>query len=127
MKTSSVVAVIVFSGVAAAADAPADRVSGIVLYPGASSAGVEGVEKTFKDSGYPTAVCRRTRDSLAKVVTFYRKQPGLALVGEPSNDNAAFSGPAAGSSVAINSPWMNPSTLRMERDTMVCIASRDRP
>ncbi|HEY5248821.1 MAG TPA: hypothetical protein VIJ15_10295, partial [Dermatophilaceae bacterium] len=126
LKTPSVVAVVLFFGVVSSAAEPAaDRNLGIPLYPGASEAGVEGAEKTIKASGYATGVCRRTRDSLAKVVAFYKKQPGLALVGEPTEDNAAFSGPAAGSSLSLNSPWMDVKTLQMQKDTLICIAGRD--
>ena len=125
MKTSVVV---LFIGVAAsAAETPADRVAGILLYPGASSAGVDGTEKMLKDSGYGTAVCRRTRDTLAKVVAFYRKQSGLQLVGEPGDDSATFMGSAAGTSVNVNSPWMDVKTFQMQKDTQICIVSRGGP
>ena len=122
MKTSVVV---LFVGVAASAtEAPADRVAGILLYPGASRAGVDGTEKMLRDSGYGTAVCLRTRDTLAKVVGFYKKQSGLQLVGEAGDDSATFMGSAPGTSVNVNSPWMDMKTLQMQKDTQICIVSR---
>lgn len=107
----------------AAAQADTASVAGIPLYPGASSSGVESSQKMLKDSGYPTAVCRRTPDSVAKVVAFYRAQKQLQLLGEASKDNASFAGPA-GASMSINSPWVDTQTLVSNKDTMVCIVAR---
>jgi len=105
------------------AHADAESVAGIPLYPGASSSGVESSQKMLKDSGYPTAVCRRTKDSVAQVVTFYRGQKQMQILGEPSKDNASFAGPA-GASMSINSPWVDTQTLVSSKDTMICIVAR---
>ncbi|MBC8058239.1 MAG: hypothetical protein H7Y61_16825 [Rhizobiales bacterium] len=102
-----------------------DRVAGIQLYPGGSSNNVEGSEKVIKDTGYATAVCRHTGDSLAKVVAFYRNDKQLSLLGEPSSDNAGFA-TKAGASMSINSPWLNMKTLQFNNGTMICIADRGR-
>jgi hypothetical protein len=108
-----------FSGVARAADA----VAGIQLYPGSSSGNVEGSEKILKDTGYKTAVCRHTADSLAKVVAFYRTDKTLSLLGEPSKDNAGFA-TKAGASMSINSPWLDMKTMKFNDGTMICIVDR---
>jgi hypothetical protein len=104
--------------------AGAESVAGIQLYPGASSSNVEGSENFIKSSGYRTAVCRHTTDSLDKVVAFYRNDKQLSPMGEPSKDNAGFSN-KGGASMSINSPWMNMQTFQMTNGTMICIASKN--
>jgi hypothetical protein len=115
------VAVLLALGVTA--QAGPESVAGIQLYPGGSSSHVEGSEKVLKDTGYPTAVCRHTPDSLAKVVAFYSKDKQLSLMGEPSKDNAAFAG-KAGASLSINSPWVDMKSLQFNNGTMICIVSK---
>jgi hypothetical protein len=107
----------------AVAQSGAVSVSGILLYPGGSSVGVEGSENVIKSSGYKTGVCRHTTDSLAKVVAFYRNQRNLSPLGEPSKDNAAFF-TKAGASMSINSPWMDMRTFKLTEGTMICIADK---
>jgi hypothetical protein len=116
-------AVLIAAAAYAVAQTSAEKVAGIPLYPGASNSDVEGSEKVLKDSGYPTAVCRHTPDSLEKVVAFYSKEKSLSPLGEPSKDNAGFAN-KAGASMSINSPWINMKTLQMTGGTMVCIADR---
>lgn len=118
----SVVAALLASGLAAEADA--QSVAGIQLYPGASNRDVEDSERTITSSGYPTAVCRHTPDSLDKVVAFYRKDKQLSEMYKPTQDNAGFAN-KAGASMSINSPWMNIRTLQMTNGTMICIASKN--
>jgi hypothetical protein len=108
-----------FSGVAQAAD----TVVGIQLYPGSSSSNVEGSEKVLKDTGYRTAVCRHTRDSLVKVVAFYSQDKQLSPLGEPTKDNAAFA-TRAGGSMSINSPWVDMKTMKFNDGTMICIVHK---
>jgi hypothetical protein len=100
--------------------------AGIALYPGSSKTGVEGSEKFLRDSGYAQATCRRTGDSLAKVVAYYQKDKRLQLVGAlgPGDDNATLSGPA-GVAIVVNNPWMDMATLQSKKETMICIASRN--
>ena len=126
MTTHDVDALLVTATLALCFAAPAhaaDAVAGIALYPGASSSNVESSEKVLKDSGYPTAVCRHTADSVAKVFAFYRNDKQLQPLGEPTKDNAGFAG-TAGASMSINSPWVDLKTLRSNNDTMICIVSR---
>jgi hypothetical protein len=103
--------------------AGAETVAGIQVYPGASGKNVEGSEKVLRDTGYKTAVCRHTADSLSKVVAFYRTDKQLVPLGEPSKDNAGFAG-KAGASMSINSPWVDMGTMQMNSSTLICIVSR---
>jgi len=107
----------------ASAQPGADRVAGIQLYPGSSSSNVEGQEEFLRGSGYKTAVCRHTADSLAKVVAFYGKDKQLAPLGEPSKDNAGFAA-KAGASMSVNSPWVSMRTMQFIDGTMICIVDR---
>ena len=106
------------------APAHAQAVAGIALYPGASSKGVEGSEKVLHDTGYPTAVCRHTGDSLDQVVRFYRADKQLSLLGEPTKDNAGFAS-KTGASMSINSPWVDMGTMKMNSGTLICIVSKN--
>jgi hypothetical protein len=123
MKLFVVVPIVVALSASAAVARAAESVAGIQLYPGSSSKNVESSEKILKDTGYPVAVCRHTGDSLAKVVAFYRNDKQLSLMGEPSKDNASFSG-KAGASMSINSPWIDMSSFQTNSGTLICIASR---
>ena len=122
MKPSTLLLSLTMCAVAGVAQA-ADTVSGIPLYPGSSSSNVEGSEKVLKDTGYKTAVCRHTADSLPKVVAFYGKDKQLSPLGEPSKDNAGFV-TKSGASMSINSPWVDMKTLKMNDGTMICIVDR---
>jgi hypothetical protein len=115
--------VVLLASTGASAQPGADRVAGIQLYPGSSSSNVGGQEEFLRGSGYKTAVCRHTADSLAKVVAFYSKDKQLALLGEPSKDNAGFA-TKAGASMSINSPWVNMKTMQFNDGTMICIVDR---
>jgi hypothetical protein len=115
--------VMLLASTGALAQPGADRVAGIQLYPGSSSSNVESQEEFLRGSGYKTAVCRITADSLAKVVAFYGKDKQLAPLGEPSKDNAGFA-TRAGASMSINSPWVNMKTMQFNDGTMICIVDR---
>ena len=89
-----------------------------------AQAGADRVaEKFLRGSGYKTAVCRHTADSLAKVVAFYGKDKQLAPLGEPSKDNAGFAA-KAGASMSVNSPWVSMRTMQFIDGTMICIVDR---
>jgi hypothetical protein len=100
-----------------------DRVAGIQLYPGSSSSNAQSQEEFLRSSGYKTAVCRITADSLGKVVAFYGRDQQLAPLGEPSKDNAGFA-TKAGASMSINSPWVNMKAMQLNDGTMICIVDR---
>lgn len=123
MKLASLVPIALAMAASGAAVRAADAVAGIPLYPGSSSSNVEGSEKILKDTGYKTAVCRHTPDSLAKVVAFYRNDKTLSLMGEPSKDNAGFA-TKSGASMSINSPWVDMKTMSMNDGSMICIVHR---
>lgn len=107
----------------AVAQSGADSVAGIQLYPGGSRSGVEGTENSIKATGYPIGVCRRTPDSIQKVVAFYRRDKSLELLDGPITDSAYFSN-RSGSSMSILSPWVDTKTLVSNQDTLVCIAAK---
>jgi hypothetical protein len=120
------IAIIVIPWLAAgvAAQAGADNsVAGIQLYPGGSSNGVQASEKVIKDTGYPIAVCRRTPDSIDKVVAFYRRDKQLELGLGPITDSAQFFG-RTGNSMSITSPWVDMNTGIFNKDTLVCIVAK---
>jgi hypothetical protein len=123
MKLASLVSIALTMTLLGTIARAADAVAGIPLYPGSSSSNVEGSEKILKDTGYKTAVCRHTPDSLAKVVAFYRKDKTLTALGEPSKDNAGFA-TKSGASMSINSPWVDMKTMSMNDGTMICIVDR---
>ena len=122
MKPSNLLIALTLSAICGVAQA-AETVAGIQLYPGSSSSNVEGSEKVLKDTGYKTAVCRHTPDSLAKVVAFYRNDKTLSPLGEPSKDNAGFA-TKSGASMSINSPWVDMKTMSMNDGTMICIVDK---
>jgi hypothetical protein len=126
-----VIAAVVFATLltvcgSAAAQAPAETVSGVTPYPGSTRNGIESAEKFLLASGYKLAVCRRTGDSLEKVVAFYRRDKQLELVGEALTDSATFSVIGkVGSALQINRPWMDSATFVMNQDTLICVAGRN--
>lgn len=122
MKPSTLLIALTLCAIGGVAQA-ADTVAGITLYPGSSSSNVEGSEKVLKDTGYKTAVCRHTADSLSKVVAFYSKDKQLSPLGEPSKDNAGFA-TKAGASMSINSPWVDMKSMKFNDGTMICIVDR---
>ena len=101
----------------------ADSVAGIPLYPGSSNSHVEGQEEFLRGSGFRTAVCRHTGDSVSKVVAFYGKVNQLSPMGEPSKDSASFAA-KGGASMSINSPWVDMKTMKFNDGTMICIVDR---
>jgi hypothetical protein len=110
----------------AAAQAPAETVAGVAPYPGSTRNGIDSAEKLLLASGYKLAVCRRTGDSLEKVVAFYRRDKQLELVGEALADNATFGvNGKVGTALQINRPWMDSATFVMNQDTLICVAGRD--
>lgn len=121
---SGLLALSMLATVGAMAKGDSDRVAGFQLYPGSSSSNVDGPEKILKDTGYKTAVCRQTPDSLAKVVAFYRNDKQLEVLGDPSKDDSITIISKTSASVVVNSPWMDFNTLKMNNTTMICIADR---
>lgn len=67
------------------------------------------------------AFCYRTADGLAKVVAFYRKEPGLEFMGE-SKEGAMFK--KGDVDVTIQNPWMNMQTGQLTKETLIAIVRK---
>jgi hypothetical protein len=89
---------------------------GVKVYTGAKPD--EGSTQFLKDSMNLDALCYRTADSVAKVVEFYKSQPGLTLVGETSEGGMFKAGDI---DITIQSPWMDMKTGTMNKDTLISI------
>jgi hypothetical protein len=99
------------AGLAGAQDA-----FGVKVYTGAKLD--EGSAQFLKDSLSLEALCYRTTDSVAKVVEFYKSQPGLTLIDE-SKEGGMFK--AGDIDITIQSPWMDMKTGKMNQDTLISI------
>jgi hypothetical protein len=64
------------------------------------------------------AACYRSADSLAKVVAFYSKLPGVAVI-HVGDKGAMFK--LSGVSITLQSPWMNMKTGVRNTDTLISI------
>lgn len=99
------------------AHASAEAQFGVTVYPGAKADAA--VTRDLKDKLNVNAYAYRTADSVAKVADFYRKQPPLKELPGASKESAGFdNGPVM---VTIQNPWMDLSTGKMNRDTLISI------
>jgi hypothetical protein len=99
-----------------AAQASAESQFGVTVYPGAKADAA--VTRDLKEKLQTNGFAYRTKDSVAKVAEFYRKQPPLKEMGG-DKDNAAFSsGPVM---VTVQNPWMDMSTGKLVNDTLISI------
>jgi len=64
------------------------------------------------------AACYRSADSLAKLVDFYRKLPGIAVI-HIGDKGAMFK--LNGVTITLQSPWMNMKTGVRNSDTLISI------
>ncbi len=64
------------------------------------------------------AACYRSADSLAKLVYFYSKLPGVAVI-HIGDKGAMFK--LNGVSITLQSPWMNVKTGVRNSDTLISI------
>lgn len=64
------------------------------------------------------ASCYRSSDSLAKLVAFYSKLPGVAVI-HTGEKGAMFK--LNGVSISLQSPWMNMKTGVRNSDTLISI------
>jgi len=72
--------------------------------------------------GTPQSAAYRTDDSVDKVIDFYKKQAGFTLVGEPTKEGAMFR--KGKMDVTIQSPWMDTTTGKMMKDTLISLVTR---
>lgn len=102
---------IIGAGLAGAQDA-----FGVKVYTGAKPD--EETTQFLKNSLNVEALCYRTTDDVAKVVEFYKSQPGLTLIDE-SKESGMFR--AGDIDITIQSPWMDMKTGKMNKDTLISI------
>jgi hypothetical protein len=112
-KTTMLIVALLLIG---AITAGAEEKFGVEVYDKAKLDAV--TSKSVNDSMSVNASCYRTNDSLAKVVEFYRKQPGLELMGE-DKENAMFK--KGDVDITIQNPWMDMKTGKMIKDTLISI------
>lgn len=96
--------------------AGAEEKFGIKVYDGAKLDAA--TSKFVSDSMSVNASCYRTNDSAAKVVEFYKKQPGLELMGEDKENAMLKKGDV---DITIQNPWMDTKTGKMIKDTLISI------
>ncbi|MBI3597421.1 MAG: hypothetical protein HY203_09740 [Nitrospirae bacterium] len=95
---------------------------GVKVYDGAKYD--EAISKFVSGIGAGEAFCYVTKDSLEKVVAFYKKQPSFELF---SNDKetAMFmykkGNRDTGINITIQNPWMDTKTGKMRNDTLISI------
>lgn len=99
-----------------AAQAIAESQFGVTVYPGARADAT--VTRDLKEKLSTNGFAYRTGDSVAKVAEFYRKQPSLKDMGG-DKESAGFTGGSV--MVTIQNPWMDMSTGKMNRDTLISI------
>jgi len=105
------------------AAALAEEHFGIQVYPGASydAANSKKKQESMEIDGLEVAKIAdfTTNDSVAKVVTFYKTQPGLKLMGKATDEGAKFT--KNNTDVTIFSAWVNMTTGQYMRNTLISI------
>jgi hypothetical protein len=76
------------------------------------------ISKWTSESFSVEAVCYTTQDSVEKVVGFYKKVPGLSLMGE-SGEGAMFK--KENVDITIQNPWMDAKTGQLLKSTLISI------
>ena len=74
--------------------------------------------ETVSESMSINAACYRTNDSVAKVVEFYKKQPGLQFMG---GDKESVMFKKGDVDITIQNPWMDMKSGKMMKDTLISI------
>jgi hypothetical protein len=119
MRTKTGVGILLVCLVTMAGIVHAEEKYGVIVYPGAK---YDSGASEFLQQMAPKSAAYRTSDSLAKVIEFYRKQPGFKLVGEPTKDGALFRKGAM--DITMQSPYMDTKTGKMIKDTLISIVTR---
>jgi hypothetical protein len=112
-KIAALIAVLLFTVVVSAG---AEEKFGIKVYDGAKYDA--SISKSVSESMSVNAACYQTNDSVAKVAAFYKKQPGLELMGE-DKEGAMFK--KGDIDVTIQNPWMDMKSGKMMKDTLLSI------
>jgi hypothetical protein len=112
-KMMAWVAVLLFAGLSMA---QAEEKFGLTVYDGAKYD--DATSKTVSESMSIHAACYLTNDSVAKVIEFYKKQPGLEFMGG-NEEGAMFK--KGDVDITIQNPWMDMKTGKMMKDTLISI------
>lgn len=94
----------------------AEEVMGVEVYPGAKH---DAAISEFLKQMSSKSAAFRTSDGPEKVANFYRAKPSLKLVGQVTKEGAMFK--KADVDVTIQSPYMDPNTGKMMKDTLISI------
>jgi hypothetical protein len=96
---------------------------GVAVYPGSEYD--QARTKLLKDSLSVQGAAYRTRDGLAKVTAFYRKQGLVFLRFGSSEKIARFMKYDTDIEVVIQNPWKDAKTGAMMTDTLILIYKKD--
>jgi len=119
MKCGKLFLFVVAVFVAGIITAGAEEKFGVKVYDGARYDA--STSKTLSESMSINAACYRTNDSVAKVVAFYTKQPGLESMGA-SKEGAMFK--KGDIDITIQNPWMDMKSGKMNKDTLISIVKQ---
>jgi hypothetical protein len=97
-------------------NAGAEEKFGVEVYSGSKNDA--STSKAVSESMSVNAACYRTNDNIAKVVEFYKKQPGLEFMGG-DKESAMFK--KGDVDITIQSPWMDMKSGKMMKDTLISI------
>jgi hypothetical protein len=94
----------------------ADEKFGVKVYEGAKVD--KETSEALSQMMSVQAFCYRTSDSVEKVMSFYKKEPGMEFMGG-DKENAMFKKGEV--DVTIQNPWMNMKTGQLTKDTLISI------
>jgi hypothetical protein len=95
--------------------ASAEDKFGVKVYDGAK---FDADTTAFVEHMGGQAACYRSADDLSKVIAFYSKLPGVAVI-HTSAKGAMFK--LNGVTITLQSPWMNQKTGTRNTDTLISI------
>ena len=87
---------------------------GVKVYEGAKLD--TATSKAISEAMSIEAFCYRTNDSLAKVVEFYKKEPGLTFI-DGDKESAMFKKGEV--DVTVQNPWMDMKTGQLTKETLI--------
>jgi hypothetical protein len=93
---------------------------GVNVYPGSSYEA--STSNKMKEAMKVEIACFRSSDSLAKVIAYYKTQPGFKAVGDLTNEGAMFR--KGKIDVTIQDPWMDMTTGKMMKSPLICIVQQ---
>lgn len=96
----------------------AEEKFGVKVYDGAK---FDSETTNFLKQMSPEAAAYRTNDSAEKIMDFYKKQPGLKLMGATKEGGMFKKGTV---DITIQNPWMDTKTGKMVNDTLISIVKQ---